>query len=84
MFFGIIIRMFFRDIEKHHSPHFHAEYQGSVAVYSIPDGQVLSGSLPPGKHKLIIAWIEIHRDDLMADWNLVVDGQKPFSIKGLE
>ena len=32
MFYGILIRMFFRDIERHHLPHIHAEYQGSVAV----------------------------------------------------
>jgi len=27
--------MLFRDIEKHHLPHIHADYQGAVAVYSI-------------------------------------------------
>jgi hypothetical protein len=47
LFYGIIIRMFFRDIEKHHVPHIHADYQGRVAVYSIPDGTVLAGELPP-------------------------------------
>ena len=25
MFYGILIRMFFRDIEKHHVPHIHAD-----------------------------------------------------------
>lgn len=28
MFYGILIRMFFRDIDRHHEPHLHAEYQG--------------------------------------------------------
>ena len=46
MFYGILIRMFFRDIEKHHMPHIHADYQGHVAVYSIPDGTLLAGGLP--------------------------------------
>ena len=63
MFFGILIRMFFRDIEKHHSPHIHADYQGQVAVYSIPEGEVLTGSIPVNKHKLVVAWIEIHQED---------------------
>ena len=36
MFYGILIRMFFRDIEKHHVPHIHADYQGRVGAYSIP------------------------------------------------
>jgi len=76
--------MFFRDIEKHHLPHIHADYQGAVAVYSIIDGEVLAGTLPKNKHKLVVAWIEIHKDDLLADWQLAVNGQKPFQIKGLE
>lgn len=65
MFYGILIRMFFRDTDKHHLPHLHADYQGKVAVYSIPDGSILAGDLPPNKHKLVAAWIEIHREDLI-------------------
>ena len=42
MFYGILIRMFFRDAEKHHIPHIHADYQGNVAVYSIPEGTLLA------------------------------------------
>ncbi|MBX3330832.1 MAG: DUF4160 domain-containing protein [Nitrospira sp.] len=84
MFYGILIRMFFRDIEKHHVPHIHADYQGNVAVYSIPDGMLLAGDLPPNKHKLVVAWIEIHQEDLLADWDLAVNGKKLFPIKGLD
>jgi hypothetical protein len=76
--------MFYKDIEKHNRPHIHAEYQGEVAVYSIPDGEILSGKIPLKKHKLVVAWIEIHKDDLLADWDLAVNGQVPFKIKGLE
>jgi hypothetical protein len=76
--------MFFKDIDRHHSPHIHADYQGQVAQYSIPDGTVLSGELPPAKHKLVVAWIEIHQEDLLADWQLAVNGQHPLSIRGLE
>ena len=53
-FYGIFIRMFFYDTNKHDVPHIHAEYQGRVAVYSIPEGIVLAGELPPKKHKLAI------------------------------
>jgi len=53
-------------------------------VYSILDGSLLAGELPPNKHKLVVAWIEIHRDDLLADWELTVNGKKPFPIKGLD
>jgi len=63
-------------------PHIHAEYQGQVAVYSIPDGEVLAGDLPSKKHKLVVAWIEIHQEDLIADWQLAVNGQKHFLSEG--
>lgn len=72
MFYGVLIRMFSRDIEKHHLPHIHADYQGQVAVYSIPDGQRLAGELSPSKHKPV------------ADWELAVNGKKPFPIRGLD
>jgi hypothetical protein len=84
MFFGIIIRMFYRDNKQHHLPHIHAEYQGEVAVFAIQDGCVLDGSLPTSKRKLVEAWIEIHRDELLADWQLAVEGESVFKIKGLE
>jgi len=44
----------------------------------------LAGNLPPNKHKLVVAWIEIHQEDLLADWDLAVHGNKPFLIKGLD
>ena len=84
MFYGIVIKMFFRDNEKHKLPHIHAEYQGHVGVYSIPGGELLAGSLPMNKQKLVIAWIEIRKEELMADWNLAVNGQKIFTIRGLD
>lgn len=84
MFYGILIRMFFYDTDRHNVPHIHAEYQGKVAVYSIYNGSVLAGELPPNKHPLVVAWIEIHREDLLADWELAVNGKKPFPIRGLD
>jgi hypothetical protein len=84
MFYGILVRMFFRDNEQHKTPHIHAEYQGEVAVYSIADGSLLAGSIPKSKEKLILAWVEIHKEELLADWELAVRGQKVFNIKGLE
>jgi hypothetical protein len=84
MFYGILIRMFFYDTQKHNVPHIHADYQGRIGVYSILDGLLLAGEMPPNKHKLVVAWIEIHKEDLLADWDLAVNGKKPFQIKGLD
>lgn len=83
-FYGILIRMFFHDTDRHNVPHIHAEYQGHVAVYSIAGGAVLAGSLPPNKHKLVVAWIEIRRDELIADWELAVNNLPPHRIRGLD
>ncbi|RJP31542.1 MAG: DUF4160 domain-containing protein [Candidatus Omnitrophota bacterium] len=33
---------------------------------------------------LVVAWIEIHQEDLLADWHLAVTGKKPFPIRGLD
>jgi hypothetical protein len=44
---------------------------------------VLEGVIPPAKMKLVQAWLEIHREDLMADWELAVSGQAPFPIDPL-
>ena len=55
-----------------------------LSVYSIPDGKLLAGLISPPKEKLVVAWIEIHQDDLLADWELAVNGKTPFKIKGLD
>ena len=83
MFYGIIISMYFLDNRQHKRPHIHAKYQGQEAVLAIPEGEVLEGSLPPSKMKLVSAWVEIHRDELMADWDLAVNGQHPYKIDPL-
>ncbi len=82
MFYGILIRMFFRDVEKHHTPHVHADYQGQVGVYSILDGSLLAGGLPPGKHKLVVAWTEIHREDLLLTGNSQWPARNCFLFEG--
>jgi hypothetical protein len=50
---------------------------------SIPDGQVLEGNIPQTKMKLLQAWIELHKDELVADWELAVAGEQPYKIEPL-
>ena len=83
MFYGIIISMFYKDNKQHITPHIHADYQGQSAVFSIPDGEILAGDFPPRKLKLVRAWIEIHQEDLLADWKLAVNGKTIFTIEPL-
>lgn len=83
MFYGIIVSMYFLDTKRHHRPHVHARYQDDEVVVAIPEGEVLEGNLPPGKLRLLQAWVEIHRDELIADWQLAVQGQAIFKIEPL-
>ena len=84
MFYGIIIRMFYFDNKEHHLPHIDVEYSGQKAVISIPEGNLLTGNFHAGKLKLVQAWIEIHKDELMADWQLAVEGSVVFKIDALK
>lgn len=76
--------MYFFDKKKHHLPHIHVKYQDDEAVFSIPDGRLLEGSLPNNKERLVVAWIEIHKEELMADWQLASEGQQIFKIDPLK
>ncbi|HJC99905.1 MAG TPA: DUF4160 domain-containing protein [Candidatus Dwaynia gallinarum] len=78
-FFGIIIRMNFRE---HNPPHLHAEYQGNNAVFNF-DGEITEGTMPNKQKKLIVAWIEIHKDELIANWQLIQNKEDYFKIDPL-
>ena len=83
MFYGIIVRMYYFDDQQHHNPHIHIEYQGQHAVVEIPSGELLEGKIQSNKLKLVQAWIEIHRDELMADWSLAIEGESILKIDPL-
>jgi len=68
MFYGLIVAMYYLDTKQHHFPHIHVKYQEHEAVYRLPDGSFLEGGIPRGKAKLVEAWIELHQDELMANW----------------
>ncbi len=83
MFYGIIIYLYFFDDDRHGTSHIHARYQGQQASLSITDGSLLAGEIPASKLRLVQAWIEIHREALLANWDLAVQGQPPFAIEPL-
>lgn len=83
MFYGIIVSMYYFDTRQHHRPHIHVKYQEQEVVLAIPDGEVLGGSLKANKMKLVQAWIEIHQEELMADWELASQGEQIFKIEPL-
>jgi hypothetical protein len=83
MFYGLIIAMYYFDNKQHYLPHIHVKYNEDEAVFAIETGELIEGKLPNSKRKLVEAWMEIHREDLKADWQLASQGQKPFPIDPL-
>jgi len=76
--------MFYLDNKQHKLPHIHVRYNELNAVYSIPEGELLEGSLPSAKEKLVIAWIELRKEDLLANWQLAIVGETIFKIDPLK
>lgn len=79
-FYGIVIKMFFND---HAPPHFHAEYAEFQATVDIGNLQVLEGRLPRRALELVMDWAELHRAELLFDWNLCRSKQAPKPIDPL-
>ena len=82
MFFGIIIRMYYAPGE-HPPPHFHAYYHEYKVVIDIKNCEVIEGNFPRKQERLVLAWAELHRDELLANWKLLMNGEKPFKIEPL-
>ena len=83
LFYGLIVRMYREISGKHHKSHIHVEYANEEVVIAL-DGEILEGSIPKSKMKLVEAWMEIHRDDLEANWKLLSQGEEYFKIDPLK
>ena len=82
MFYGIIIRMQSEHGGKHHIPHIHVICGDDESVFSL-EGQLLEGKISSQKQKLVEAWIEIHKEELQANWKLLDEGEQFFRIEPL-
>jgi hypothetical protein len=76
--------MDYADNKQHPVPHIHAEFGDHKAVFSTVDGKLLAGKFPKNKTRLVLAWIEIHREELNANWKLAVNGKEVFKIDSLK
>jgi hypothetical protein len=84
MFYGIIVQLFFFDADKHKKAHIHVRYAEFVASIDIQTTDILDGDIPQRQLRMVQAWIEIHREELMADWALALEGNAPFRIEPLK
>lgn len=82
-FYGIIVSMFFNDTDRHHKPHIHVQYAEYHCTFDF-DGNILSGKIPNKQKKLVEAWIELRREELITLWKIVQDGTGSFYIEPLK
>lgn len=80
-FYGIAIRMYFRD---HVPPHFRALYGDDEALIDIRSLRVLAGRLPLRALDLTLQWASAHQSEMLVDWNLCRDLRLPNPIDPLE
>ncbi len=80
-FFGIIVRMFF---DEHNPPHVHAEYQGKKAVLDLCGNVTRDDLGSRTATRLVREWIDLHVDELHADWELAQAGRDVKKIAPLE
>lgn len=83
MFYGLIIRMYYAPGE-HPPPHFHVYYNEYRAIVDIRTCDILDGELPRKQTKLVLAWAELHQEELMANWQLVMNEEEPFKVDPLK
>ncbi|GHT33271.1 hypothetical protein FACS189434_06980 [Bacteroidia bacterium] len=79
-FYGIIITMLYKE---HNPPHFHVKYGGYRAQITIKDG-IIKGSLPRRALNLVYEWLDLHRDELLENWNRVEKKEMLHRISPLE
>lgn len=79
-FLGIVIAMFYRD---HSPPHFHAAY-GDYEITVTIDSGVVSGEFPKRALAHVLEWLDIHKSELLEDWELAKQREPLKKVPPLE
>ena len=79
-FLGIIIMMQWRD---HNPPHIHARY-GDYEVTVDINKFVIEGKFPKRALNLVLEWVELHKNELLEDWELAQKREPLKAISPLE
>ncbi len=67
--------MFTETGERHHTPHLHAYYQETKAVFGIDPIELIAGQLPRRQQRFVEAWMELYQEELLENWNLANAGE---------
>ena len=81
-FYGIVIKMYLKERERHHKKHIHIIYNEYNTVYDIK-GKIIEGNIPKKQRKMVEAWISIHENELDALWKQIKDSGEYFKIEPL-
>jgi len=79
-FYGIVIVMFFDD---HGPPHFHARHSEGSAKVRVDALEVLESTLARRQLRFVMAWAELHQDELLENWRLARLGETLHEIEPL-
>jgi hypothetical protein len=83
-FFGIIIRMYMEAGSPHNHPHLHAYYQNAVGIYRVDQIEMIEGNLAKREQRLVEAWIVLHQNELLENWERLQSGEPPLKIAPLK
>ena len=79
-FYGIVIYMYIAD---HNPPHFHIWYDDYKATMNITDG-IVTGSLPRRAIKMVYEWLDLHKEELMENWERLSNRESANKIEPLK
>ena len=81
-FYGLSVYMY-NNGKEHNPPHFHVYYGDKECVINIHECEMVEGEMPLNKLRLILAWCEIHKDELLQNWELAMKEKKLKKISPL-
>ena len=70
-------------MNEHNPPHFHVWYEEYKAIITINDG-VITGSLPRRALSMVYDWLDLHKDELLANWERLKEQESPVKIEPLK
>ena len=68
---------------EHPPPHFHAVYGEYQITVDIQNG-VVNGDFPNRALRLVLEWLDLHKDELFENWDLIQTGRPAKKIAPLE
>lgn len=71
-FLGIVIAMYFDD---HGPPHFHARHAEGAAKVRIDTLEAIESTLGRRQLRFVLAWAELHQQELLENWRLARAGE---------